>query len=75
MYRIIKSGDGEGAIDFDDCFDVSKLIPELDEDRNDRTHMCSPRLILTTDVLAMRLSTMEVHAEHMIVRTAHGSDR
>lgn len=33
MYRIIKSGDGEGAIDFDDCFDVSKLIPELDEDR------------------------------------------
>lgn len=33
MYRIIRCGDGENAIDFDDCFEVSKLIPELDEDR------------------------------------------
>lgn len=35
MYRVIRScGDGDGAIDFDDCFDVSRLIPELDADRD-----------------------------------------
>lgn len=35
IYRIIRfSGDGQnGAIDFDDCFDVAQLIPELWEDR------------------------------------------
>lgn len=37
IYRIIKYGgsDRNNAIDFDECFDVSKLLPELDNDRNE----------------------------------------
>lgn len=35
IYRIVKTGGAKdcGAIDFDDCFDVSRLLPELSEDR------------------------------------------
>lgn len=37
IYRIIRRGesDRDNAIDFDDCFDVSRLIPELDEVRDE----------------------------------------
>lgn len=45
MYRIIKrSGDDrDNAIDFDNCFDVSELIPELEQDRdNPETYIFTP---------------------------------
>lgn len=37
VYRVIRCGqsDKDNAIDFDDCFDVSRLLPELDEDRDE----------------------------------------
>ena len=35
MYRIIKLGETGNAIDFDDCFDVSRLVPELCSDRSE----------------------------------------
>ena len=37
VYRIIKRGlsDKDNAIDFDDCFDVTKILPELDGNMNE----------------------------------------
>jgi diguanylate cyclase (GGDEF)-like protein len=38
VYRVIKcenNGSGANAVDFDNCFEVGKLLPELEEDREE----------------------------------------